>query len=245
LGRLGISQNSSTEYEDLVSQGLMGLIEAIDRFNPEFGTQFSTYATVRVRGKILDHLRSMDWLSRTSRQRSRAVQDTISEFWLKNQREPTDEEIANESKLDIATVQQALVDSSHTMVSLDSVIDYDDGDDASLHETLPDETQPNPEEVFGEEEMRQRLVIGIKKLSEREQLVLSLYYYDELTLKEIGAILGITESRVCQLHARAITHLKVELSLESAPGEHIPSVEALRRKNSPKTLLKKERAAYD
>jgi RNA polymerase sigma factor for flagellar operon FliA len=219
LGRLGISQGTSNEYEDLVSQGLLGLIEAIDRYNPEFGTQFSTYATVRIRGKILDYLRALDWLSRTSRQRTRAVQETISDFWLKNQRDPSDEEIAEGAHLELGAVQQALVDASRMLVSLDSVIDFDQGEESSLHETLADENQPDPSDVIDEDEMRRRLAAALQSLQEREQMILTLYYFEELTFKEIGAILEITESRVCQLHARAITHLKIELSQGSGTEE--------------------------
>jgi RNA polymerase sigma factor FliA len=240
LGRLGISQSTSNEYEDLVSQGLLGLIEAIDRYNPEFGTQFSTYATVRIRGKILDYLRSLDWMSRTSRQRSRAVQEAISEFWLVNQRDPSDEEIAQKANLDLGAVQQALVDSSRMLVSLDSVIDFEQGEDTSLHETLPDENQPNPSDVFDEEEMRERLIEALRSMQEREQMVLSLYYFDELTFKEIGAILGITESRVCQLHARAITHLKVELKLGSGPDEISSDAKPKTKRFDPGLLRKRE-----
>src|SRR5512146_3100425 len=120
LGRVGMSQQMGPDYEDLVSQGLLGLIEAIDRFDPNFGTQFSTYATVRVRGKVLDYLRALDWLSRTARHRARSVQTAITTFWETNQREPTDEELASQLELGVDQVQQALVDSSRVMLSLDA-----------------------------------------------------------------------------------------------------------------------------
>ncbi len=212
LGRLGVSQNTTPEYEDLVSQGLLGLIEAIDRFNPEFGTQFSTYATFRIRGKILDYLRAIDWMPRAARKRSRMVQQAVSDLWLRNEHEPTDQEIADFLNLEVSSVQQALVDSSRMIVSLDAVIENDQGEDSSLHESLPDEQQENPADMVDLQEMKARLITNIKNLSDREQLVLSLYYYEELTFKEIGQVLGITESRVCQLHARAISRLKSTLN---------------------------------
>jgi RNA polymerase sigma factor for flagellar operon FliA len=211
LGRLGFTQELGFDYEDLVSQGLLGLIEAVDRYNPSFGAQFRTYAVVRVRGKILDYLRTLDWLSRTERQRSRLVQKSITEFWLKNQRAPTDAEIGKNLNMGADQVQKALVDSSRVIVSLDETHEGDEDDESSLHEVLADEQQENPSDILSQEETMAQLVETIHGLDQREQLVLTLYYYEKLTFKEIGQVMDITESRVCQLHARAITSLRVNM----------------------------------
>ena len=212
LGRLGISRELGPDYEDLVSQGLIGLIEAVDRFNPELGAHFNTYAVVKIRGKILDYLRSLDWLSRTARHRSRVVQLALTNFVKENQRPPTDDEIAKKVGLDVEQVQKALTDSNVTIVSLDRVLEVDLDGETTLHDLLPDGNDHDPSDVFDEGEMKLRLATAIKQLNEREQLVLSLYYFEELTFKEIGVVLGVTESRICQLHARAVITLKAYLA---------------------------------
>lgn len=212
LGRLGISQGIGNEYEDLVNQGLIGLIEAVDRYDPTFKTQFSTYATFRIRGKILDYLRSLDWLSRTARHRARDVQDAINVLSDKNQRVPTDDELAEYMNINVNKVQQALLDSNRVIVSLDAVVDYDEESEASLYETIADENQADPSDEVGEKDLISKLTDVLKLLPEREQTVLSLYYYEELTLKEIGKVLGVSESRACQLHARAVMTLQALLT---------------------------------
>lgn len=213
LGRMGIFADMGSDYEDLVSQGLLGLIDAVDRYSPQHGAQFSTYAILRIRGKILDYLRSQDWLSRVGRQRARMVQNAISELWGKLQRPPTEEELAEHLKLTIPQVQQALIDSSRLILSLDSPIeDESENDLHSLYEILTDEEQPSPVEKVDEEELRACLIEALKQLPTREQQILALYYYEGLTLKEIGHVLGISESRVCQIHARAIFSLRAALS---------------------------------
>jgi RNA polymerase sigma factor FliA len=221
LGRLGFTQEMGSDYEDLISQGLLGLIEAVDHYNPSFGTQFRTYAVVRVRGKILDYLRTMDWLSRTERKRSRSVQKAIADFWLKNQRSPSDTEIAQMMDIDVDQVQKALVDSSRVIVSLDATRESEDEEEQSLHEMVPDEAQPDPAEIVFREETMSHLMKAIQGLDQREQLVLTLYYYEKLTFKEIGQVLELTESRVCQLHARAITLLKTTLKPQDLPAVNL------------------------
>jgi RNA polymerase sigma factor for flagellar operon FliA len=211
LGRLGISQDMGMEYEDLAHQGLLGLIEAVDRYNPSYGTKFSTYASVRIRGKVLDYLRSSDWMSRGARQRVRTLQNAITSLWEKNQREPSEDEIAQHLGIQVGVVQQALMDSNRVVLSLDSLMVNDKEGDLSLYEVIPDDGQPDPLELFSNAEMRDRLADAIRLLSEREQLVLSLYYMEELTLKEIGKVLEISESRVSQIHAKAILNLKAVL----------------------------------
>lgn len=218
LGRLGISQSFGGDYEDLVNQGLLGLIEAVDRYDPSFNTQFSTYATFRIRGKVLDYLRSLDWLSRTARHRTRDLRHAISTLSDRYQRPPTDAELAEYLGMDLPKVQQALVDSSRVLISLDSVLDLDDESENSLYETLADEAQNDPSDLVDQLDMKERLIEAIKKLPEREQTVLALYYYEELTLNEIGEVLGVSESRACQLHARAVLNLQAILTHEVTRG---------------------------
>ncbi|WP_054520580.1 sigma-70 family RNA polymerase sigma factor [Thermanaerothrix daxensis] len=213
LGRMGIFADIGADYEDLVSQGLLGLIDAIDRYSPQHGAQFSTYAVLRIRGKILDYLRSQDWLSRVGRQRARLVQKAISDLWGKLQRMPSEEELADYLNLSVSQVQQALVDSSRLILSLDSPLENESESEVqSLHEILSDENQLSPTEKVDEEELHACLIEALQHLPPREQQILALYYYEGLTLKEIGAVLGISESRVCQIHARAIFSLRAALS---------------------------------
>ncbi len=223
LGRLGISQAMGADYEDAASQGLLGLIQAVDKFNPAYGTQFSTYATLRIRGKVIDHLRSQDWLSRGARKRARQVQDGIAHFWETHGRTPSDEELAAHLQLDLPKLQRALLDSSRGFVSLDMVVSAQGDEQASLHELLPDENTPEPQDSYEEQELRLNLAQAIRALPEREQLVLSLYYYEELTFKEIGSVLEVSESRVCQLHGRAVLNLRA--FLERLQSKNLPGAE--------------------
>lgn len=214
LARMGISQGSGSDYEDLAHQGLMGLIEAVDHFNPDFSAQFSTYASLRIRGKILDYLRNSDWMPRAARKRSRMIQKSINTLWSEKMREPTDEELAAHLGTSVEEVQQGLADSNRVLVSLDTMMDADKGEDGSLHEVLRDENQDDPSDVIEKESLIMQMADAIQHLSEREKLILSLYYNDELTFREIGKVLDITESRVCQLHARAILNLKAMMNDE-------------------------------
>jgi len=211
LGRLSLSQTMGNDYEDAASQGLIGLIEALDRYDPSYGTQFSTYATLRIRGRVLDHLRSLDWLSRTARKRARAVQQATTKLWGELHRAPTDDELATCLDMDHHTLQKALIDANHVIISMDSDLTYDGESDTSFHDVLADENQQNPADLLDDQELKDNLTEAIKDLNERQQILLALYYNEELTLKEIGAILGVSESRVCQLHARAVMDLKSRL----------------------------------
>lgn len=208
LGRLGMSQSMGEDYEDAASQGLIGLIEAIDRYDISYGTQFSTYATLRIRGKVLDHLRALDWLSRTARKRARAVQQATTQLWGELHRSPTDDELASYLRMDHASLRKALIDANHVIISMDSDLSKDGECETSLHDVLADDDKNNPSQILEEQELKDHLIKAINDLSERQQILLSLYYYEELTLKEIGAVLGVSESRVCQLHARAVMDLK-------------------------------------
>lgn len=214
LGRMGITQEMGSDYEDMAHQGLLGLIEAVDRFDPKFGARFSTYASVRIRGKVLDYLRTVDWMPRTARKRTRLIQKTISTLWSENLREPTENEIALRLGVQVEEIQAGLADSNRILVSLDMMMDTDQDGDGSMHEHLRDENQADPSDVLEGASLIEEMSAAIQALSEREQLILSLYYNDQLTFKEIGKVLDITESRVCQLHARAIINLKAIMKNE-------------------------------
>lgn len=208
LGRMGVTRERGSDYEDLAHQGLIGLIEAVDHFDPKFNTKFSTYASLRIRGKIMDYLRTTDWMPRAARKRSRLIQKSITTLWSENFREPTEDEIASHLGTNVEDVQQGLADTNRVLVSLDMMMEGDHESDVPLHEKYGDEKQANPLDLLEEKDTAEEMAEAIKSLDEREQLVLSLYYNEELTFKEIGKVLDITESRVCQLHARALVSLK-------------------------------------
>jgi RNA polymerase sigma factor for flagellar operon FliA len=217
LNRLKLSQSMGADYEDAMSQGLIGLIEALDNYDPSYGTQFTTYAIVRVRGRVLDHLSSLDLLSRSARRRARAVQQAIAQLWILLQRDPTEDELCQYLGLDRDTLQKALLDSTHAVISLDSSLTKDGEKGDSFHEILADDGQNNPAERLDEQDLLTRLVSALAKLPERQQFLLSLYYYNELTFKEISEMMGVSESRVSQLHARAVVALRGSLSLPLVP----------------------------
>lgn len=198
LARMGISLDMDRDYEDLAHQGLMGLIEAIDRFNPDVRTQFSTYAVLIIRGRIVDYLRATDWMPRQVRKRSSMIQKTISTLRSEKKREPTVEEIAAYMSTTVESVQQGLSDSNRVLVSFDTMSDEDD--EGSLLEYLVDERQEDPSDVVEEESLIEKMASAIQNLSERQQIMLSLYYNDGLTFKEIGKVLNVTESLIGRAH---------------------------------------------
>jgi RNA polymerase sigma factor for flagellar operon FliA len=213
LGRLGVSKYHSDQYDDLESQGVLGLIEAVDNYKRDYGTRLSTYATFKIRSKILDYLRGIDWLPRTARQRVRAVQEGMAVLEGQLHRLPTDEELAKHLNMDTETLQQALLDSSRTIVSLDDdrSEDTEEGN-VSIYEKVVDPNQNDPSEEYESTDMQNSLSAALKSLPEREQMVLSLYYFEELTFKEIGKVMDISESRVCQIHGRAVLNLKATVN---------------------------------
>ena len=208
LGRLGISKNTSQDYDDLAAQGILGLIEAVDRYDAKYNTKLSTFATLKIRGKILDTLREMDWLSRASRKKVRELQKATTELEMEMKRTPTDEEVAAYLQIDIEDYKKVLSDASKSFLSLDEEINDAKDGMIDLKEIITDEKQIDPSELVESQNFQDEIILGIKELSTREQQILSLYYYDELTLKEIGQAMGISESRVSQVHGKAIIKLK-------------------------------------
>jgi RNA polymerase sigma factor for flagellar operon FliA len=163
---------------------------------------------VRISGKIKDYLRAADWMPRQTRKRSRMIQKAISDLWPEIMREPTEEEIASHLNMTVEDVRQGLADSNRMLISLDGMTRVSKNQAQSLDEILIDETQDNPLVTVEEGSLVETVASAIQSLPERERLVLSLYYNDELTFREIGKVLNLTESRACQLHARAILSLK-------------------------------------
>ena len=213
VGRLAIGLPAILDYEDILSYGTIGLIEALDRFDNSKGVKFETYAISRIRGAIIDALRALDRLPRSVRQKAKKLDQFNVSFALENGREATDEEVAEMMGQTLHQYHQTLVDCSWVTVSLDGLLDRDTNDDGSAPTEMP--ADPNEEDFTQRMEKKQlveALTGAVKQLPEREWLIVSLYYRDEMTMKEIAQILEISESRVCQLHGRALSRLRARLS---------------------------------
>ncbi|MGH3031816.1 MAG: RNA polymerase sigma factor WhiG [Gaiellaceae bacterium] len=218
-GRLGSGLPAHVEEGDLVSYGLLGLIGAIERFDPERDIKFETYAIARIKGSIIDELRSMDWVPRSVRARARDIERTITQLEAKLGHAPTDEEIAQKLGITEEEFQESLLEISRTSIAaLDELWSSSStgGDPIALIDTIEDPLAAEPQSAMAHTELREALGEAIARLPEREKLVVTLYYYEELTLREIGEVLGVTESRVSQLHTKAILRLKARLSSTAA-----------------------------
>ncbi len=216
-GRMSSGLPAHVEEADLISYGLTGLISAIERFDLGREIKFETYAITRIRGAIIDELRTLDWVPRSVRARARDIERANQKLEARLQRAPTDEEMAGELGVEIDEFQDALVQISHsTIVALDELWNVSDsgGDSVSLLDTLPDRGAPDPQALVDQGELRDRIADAIAALPEREKLVIALYYYENLTLREIGEVLGVTESRVSQLHTKAVLRLRSKLGSE-------------------------------
>ena len=214
-GRLGASLPSHVDEQDLVSYGLLGLISAIERFDLDREIKFETYAISRVKGAIIDELRSLDWVPRSVRTRAREIERAIAELERQLMRAPTDEEIATKVGITGDELEASLSEISRTSIAaLDELWSPSSsgGDQIALIDTIEDTSGPDPESSLEQTEMKEALGEAIARLPEREKLVVTLYYYEELTLREIGEVLGVTESRVSQLHTKAVLRLKARLS---------------------------------
>jgi RNA polymerase sigma factor for flagellar operon FliA len=220
-GRMAVGLPQNVEQADLVSYGVFGLIDAIDKFEPERGYKFETYAIARVKGAILDELRSIDWVPRSVRAKARQVERAYAKLEASLHRTPTDEELAAELDLSDDQLQSMLNQISFVgLAALDEVLSLggDRGESITLGDTIADPGE-GPVDAFEVEEMRHLLVEAINRSPEREKIVLTLYYYEGLTLAEIGEVLGVTESRVCQIHTKAVLQLRARL----ASGEREPA----------------------
>ena len=216
-GRLGSGLPAHVDEGDLVSYGLLGLMNAIERYDPSRDIKFETYAISRIKGAIIDELRSMDWVPRSVRARARELERANAKLENSLQRTPTDSEIAAELGITVDELNESLIAISHSsMVALDELWSVSDssGDQVSLMDTIEDPGAPDPARSLGVGDLKDRIAESIARLPEREKLVIALYYYENLTLREIGEVLGVTESRVSQLHTKAVLRLKARLQSE-------------------------------
>jgi RNA polymerase sigma factor for flagellar operon FliA len=214
-GRIGSGLPAHVDEGDLVSYGLLGLIGAIERFDPERDIKFETYAMARIKGAIIDELRALDWVPRSVRSRAREIERAITDLEARLGRAPTDDEIAGKVGITTEELEDSLTAISRSSIAaLDELwtVSGEGGDQVSLLDTIEDTEGPDPQLELTQTETREALGEAIARLPEREKLVVTLYYYEELTLREIGEVLGVTESRVSQLHTKAILRLKAHLA---------------------------------
>jgi RNA polymerase sigma factor for flagellar operon FliA len=219
-GRMGVGLPGHVERADLVSYGIFGLIDAVERFDPDRGCRFETYAIARIKGAIIDELRSLDWVPRSVRTRAREIERAISQLEARLHRPPSDEEIAKQVGITVEELEASLTDIARSSIAALDELWRAGGDRIALIETIEDTEAPAPERSLAETELREALREATARLPEREKLVVGLYYYNELTLREIGEVLGVTEGRVSQLHTKAVLRLKAAVS---GSGERLTS----------------------
>lgn len=218
-GRLGSGLPAHVEEADLISYGLVGLIGAIERFEPERGYKFETFAMTRIRGAILDELRSLDWVPRSVRSKAREIETAQAKLEHELHRVPNEAELAERLGMTEGELQESLLEIANSSVyGLDELwaISDSSGDEVSLLDTISDPRATDPEDEIAGSEVRDRLSEAISSLPEREQLVIALYYHEGLTLREVGDVLGVTESRVSQLHTKAVMRMRSMLNREES-----------------------------
>jgi RNA polymerase sigma factor for flagellar operon FliA len=216
-GRMAAGLPSHVEEADLISYGLLGLIGAIERFEPDREIKFETFAVARIKGAIIDELRSLDWVPRSVRSKARDVEKAHAKLENKLQRAPTDEEMAKELGVGVPDFHDTLLEIANSSVlALDDLwtIADPDGGQVSLLDTIHDPNAVDPEREMDVAELKDRIADAIEGLPERERLVIALDSYETLTLREIGEVLGVTESRVSQLHTKAVLGLRSNLQPE-------------------------------
>jgi RNA polymerase sigma factor for flagellar operon FliA len=216
-GRMSSGLPAHIEEGDLVSYGLLGLIGALERFDPSRNIKFETYAISRIKGSIIDELRALDWVPRSVRSWARKVEATVTRLENELMRAPTDEETATSLGITVDEYQDILNQiSCSSIVALDEFWDSSSSgqDRVNLIDTIEDSEAPDPSRAYRIQAIKETLTAAIQRLPEREKIVIGLYYYEGLTLKEIGEVLGVTESRVSQLHTKAILRLKGRLREE-------------------------------
>ncbi|MFD5561550.1 RNA polymerase sigma factor WhiG [Kitasatospora griseola] len=214
-GRVGVGLPANVEQADFVSSGVFGLIDAIEKFDIDRAIKFETYAISRIRGAIIDELRALDWIPRSVRQKAKAVERAYATLEARLRRTPHDPEVAAEMGIaldELHTIFSQL--SLANVVALDELLHSagEGGDRLTLMETLPDNGADNPVEIAEDRELRRLLASAVNTLPEREKTVVTLYYYEGLTLAEIGQVLGVTESRVSQIHTKSVLQLRAKMS---------------------------------
>jgi RNA polymerase sigma factor FliA len=213
-GKVSVGMPASVDFDDLVGFGVFGLMDAIEKYDPEKHVKFKTYAVTRIRGAIFDELRSIDWVPRSVRQKTREVDDAVQRLESSLGRSATDEEVAKEMDMELGQYNQVLLKISGTsMLSLNDVwFAGDDNDKISIADSIESPSSLRPDSIAEREEIKRVIVESINGLPEKEKKVLVLYYYEDLTLKEIGRVLEVTESRISQLHTKAISRLRAKLT---------------------------------
>jgi RNA polymerase sigma factor for flagellar operon FliA len=214
-GRVGVGLPPNIEQADLVSYGIFGLIDAIEKFDLERAIKFETYAISRIKGAIIDELRSIDWIPRSVRYKAREVEKAYAALEARLHRTPTEAEVAQELGIALEDLHQIFSQVSFVnVVALDELLTAggEKGDKLSLVDTLEDTKAEDPVQAFESEETKHLLAKAINTLPEREKIVVTLYYYEGLTLAEIGQVLGVTESRICQMHTKAVLQLRGKLA---------------------------------
>ncbi len=201
---------ASVMLDDLVQNGMLGLLDALDRYEDSYGAQFETYASQRIRGAMLDGLRENDWLPRNLRKEMRKVESAILGLEHQLGRSPSEGEIAERLEISLPQYQKTLQEArGHQLVYLEDFRGEDDSDYLEHHLT---DNDVDPAGILEDKKLRQQLASAIDELPERERLLMALYYEEELNLREIGAVLGVTESRVCQLHSQAVSRLRAHIA---------------------------------
>lgn len=214
VNRIAQRLPSHVDLDDLMNTGVIGLMDAIEKYNPEKNCKFKTYAEFRIKGAILDQLRSLDWVPRSVRQKSRKLEAAYSQMEQKLGRSASDDEVAGELGVEIKKFHEMLNQvRGISVVNLDEVRNTSDLEKKNLIDVLEDTTGEDPAGALNIDEMKRIVAESISQLPEKERLVISLYYYDELNMKEVGKILDITESRVCQIHTKSILRLRAKLKI--------------------------------
>jgi RNA polymerase sigma factor for flagellar operon FliA len=213
-GKVAVGMPHSVEFDDLVGFGVFGLLDAIDKYDPNKNVKFKTYAVTRIRGAIFDELRSIDWVPRSVRQKTREIEETIGSLEAQLGRTVSDQEIASALGMDEDEFLKTMLKISGTSVLSLNDVWYagDENDRISIGESIESPSSLNPDVIVEKDEIRRVIVEAINELPDKEKKVLVLYYYEDLTLKEIGQVLEVTESRVSQLHTKAILRLRAKLT---------------------------------
>ena len=213
-GKVAVGMPHNVEFDDLVGFGVFGLFDAIEKFDPGKHVKFKTYAVARIRGAILDELRAIDWVPRSVRQKTREIEETIRKLEASQGRAATDAEIAGALHMELKDFQDLMQRIAGTsLLSLHEMWSSgEEGDKIAIVDSIESPTSMNPDIIVEKEEMRRVIVEAIQELPDKEKKVLILYYYEDLTLKEIGQVLEVTESRVSQLHTKAIMRLRSRLT---------------------------------
>ena len=212
VGRIAMTLPSHVDAEDLYSSGLVGLLNAIRRYDTSSGTSFETYARVRIRGAVLDELRRLDWVPRSVHDKARKVETVMRELEQKKGKAPSDVEMAKALNLSLDDYEDLLEQiRPATFICLDSARDAENEDGSSQYESVPDPSQVDPGDSSSRRELSRIVAERIESLPEMQRKVLALYYFEDLRLREIAEVFGVTESRICQIHSKAIVTIKAFL----------------------------------